>query len=87
MGIAVDVVVVTRNTREMTLSCVRSIVESRSPELELACMVVDNASGDGTADAIERDFPEVGVLRNDHNARLRRVPATRASPVGAATTC
>ena len=68
----VDVVVVTRDTREMTLRCVRSVRDAATPELEVACAVVDNASSDGTAEAIEGELPDVKVIRNDHNAAYGR---------------
>jgi N-acetylglucosaminyl-diphospho-decaprenol L-rhamnosyltransferase len=69
--VAVDAVVVTRDTRELTLRCVRSALVSE-PGLRIACTVVDNASSDGTAEAIEQELPAVQVIRNDHNAAYGR---------------
>lgn len=63
----VDVVVVTRNTREMTLRCVRSVLAGAGRDLELACTVVDNASTDGTAAALASEAPEVRVIANARN--------------------
>jgi N-acetylglucosaminyl-diphospho-decaprenol L-rhamnosyltransferase len=65
---SVDVVIVTRDTRELTLPCVESVVSSRSAEVEIACTVVDNASADGTAEAVEAGWPRVRVIRNVANA-------------------
>jgi GT2 family glycosyltransferase len=65
---SVDVVVVTRDTRELTLRCVASVLaEARDPTLRLSCAVVDNASSDGTAEALSARHPAVRVLRNPVN--------------------
>jgi GT2 family glycosyltransferase len=50
-----SIIVVSYNTREMTLACLRSVFEqtTRTP-FEL--IVVDNQSEDGSADAIEAEF-------------------------------
>jgi GT2 family glycosyltransferase len=67
--VTIDVVVVTHNTRELTLRCVESIVAADGRDgLALGCTVVDNASEDGTAEAIAERFPDVRVLRNAGNA-------------------
>jgi GT2 family glycosyltransferase len=66
---AVDVVVVTRNTRELTVRCAGSVVAAgRAGEAEISCTVVDNASSDGTREALAERLPEVRVLRNEENA-------------------
>ncbi len=64
----VDVVIVTRNTRELTGRCVESVVAAGVDGLDLRCTVVDNASTDGTADAIESRWPDVMLIRNAQNA-------------------
>jgi N-acetylglucosaminyl-diphospho-decaprenol L-rhamnosyltransferase len=65
----VDVVIVTRDTRELTLRCAESIVAAdRAGEARVSCTVVDNASTDGTAEALAAQLPDVRVLRNVENA-------------------
>jgi len=65
----VDVVVPTHNTCELTMSCVESVLELGDPgEASPRCVVVDNASTDGTADAVERRWPQTTVVRNSANA-------------------
>jgi GT2 family glycosyltransferase len=65
-GPTVAILVVSYNTREMTLGCLRSVFEqARATPFEL--IVVDNASGDGSADAIEREFPRVRLIRSAEN--------------------
>src|SRR6266511_2448643 len=67
--VSVDVVIVTRNTRELTLRCVESVVDGDARgDLELSCTVVDNASSDGTAEALEGRWEDVRVVRNEANA-------------------
>ena len=62
----VDVVVPTRDTREVTLRCLEALQEAAQPDIEVHRVLVDNASSDGTAAAAER-LPGVLVLRNDRN--------------------
>jgi len=62
----VSVVVLSWNTRELLEACLRSLrAEARDVDLEV--IVVDNASGDGSADLVARDFPEAVLLRNERN--------------------
>jgi N-acetylglucosaminyl-diphospho-decaprenol L-rhamnosyltransferase len=68
VGPSVDVVVVTRDTRPLTLRCAESVLAAaRAGEARIALTVVDNASSDGTAAALGERFPEVRVIRNDAN--------------------
>ncbi|HSV72310.1 MAG TPA: glycosyltransferase family 2 protein [Chthonomonadales bacterium] len=57
----VSVVIVSYNTREQLRRCLASI----EPEHEV--VVVDNASSDGSAEMVERDFPCSRLLRNASN--------------------
>ncbi|SRR6266545_1494605 len=65
MEAVVDVVVPTRDTREATLRCVASVVGS--VEARARCIVVDNASSDETAEAIEARWPEITIVRSERN--------------------
>src|SRR5688572_24667662 len=75
----VSILVISYNTREMTLDCLRSIAhETREPH-EL--IVVDNSSSDGSADAIAAQFPDVRLRRPEKNlgfARANNVASTEA---------
>jgi N-acetylglucosaminyl-diphospho-decaprenol L-rhamnosyltransferase len=55
----VDVVVVTWNSRAMVLRCLETLDASSVERV----VVVDNASADGTAEAVRENHPEVEVLR------------------------
>jgi GT2 family glycosyltransferase len=60
----VAVVVVSFNTRDELLRCLGTLALVRTP---LEVVVVDNASGDGSAEAVRRDFPLAKVLENAAN--------------------
>jgi hypothetical protein len=62
----VSVVVVSWNTRELLRDCLRSLT-AHAGDLELEVIVVDNASGDGSAELVEREFPDARLLRNARN--------------------
>jgi GT2 family glycosyltransferase len=66
MPAGVDVVVLTRNTRELTLACLASVFDTGTG-LDLRCIVVDNASADGSAEAIASRFPRATLIVNDTN--------------------
>lgn len=53
------------NRRDLTLACLRSLQAQRIPGVALDAYVLDDASTDGTAEAIAREFPAVTVLRGD----------------------
>ncbi len=57
-----SVIVVTHNGREMALTTLRSALAATGP-IEAEWLVVDAESGDGTPEAIEREFAQVRVLR------------------------
>jgi GT2 family glycosyltransferase len=65
------IVVVSYNTRERTLACLRSaLAEPAGVPTEL--ILVDNGSADGSADAVERELPEVTVVRSGSNLGFAR---------------
>jgi hypothetical protein len=59
------VVVLNWNGKDVTLRCLESIARSACPPDQI--VVVDNASTDGSADAIRGAFPQVTVIVNDSN--------------------
>lgn len=79
------VIIVSYNTRERTLACLRS-VQAEPAGIPTTVLVVDNDSADGTAEAIERELPEVTVVRSGGNLGFARavnlgVDAVRADYV------
>lgn len=75
----VSILVVSYNTREMTLACLRSIrAETRTP---VEILLVDNASADGSAAAVAAEFPEVTLMAETVNhgfAAANNLAAARA---------
>ena len=69
--IDLSVIVVSYNTREMTLDCLRSIVaETRNVNYEV--LVVDNNSSDNSAEAIRNHFPCVKLISLSDNIGFAR---------------
>jgi GT2 family glycosyltransferase len=62
----VDVGVVTWNTRELTVRALRHLLDT-DQGVRLRLLVYDNASSDGTPEAIARDVPEADLSRGDAN--------------------
>jgi N-acetylglucosaminyl-diphospho-decaprenol L-rhamnosyltransferase len=57
------IIVVSWNTRELTLRCLETLFDN-TPDLSMQVIVVDNNSEDGSADAVAARFPQVGLIRN-----------------------
>jgi GT2 family glycosyltransferase len=62
----IDVVIVAYRSREFLGSALDAL--ARHAELPIDVVVVDNASGDGTVEALRREHPRVRVLANAQNA-------------------
>jgi GT2 family glycosyltransferase len=58
-------VIVSFNVREHLLDALRALYPSSG--VSLTAIVVDNASSDGSADAVEAAFPQATVVKNDSN--------------------
>lgn len=64
----VAVIVVNWNGRDITLECLRSLSSLTYPQADL--IVVDNASTDGSAEAIRAHYPNVTLLAMPQNLRF-----------------
>ncbi|MFB3880114.1 MAG: glycosyltransferase family 2 protein [Armatimonadota bacterium] len=58
-------VIVSYNSRRCLPTCLTSLLGQRPPPLRV--MVVDNASSDGSADMVEKQFPQAKLVRNRRN--------------------
>jgi len=63
----VYIIVLTWNGREDTLECLRSLRRVDYPNRKI--VVVDNASTDGTIEAVGTEFAEVEIIENETNLR------------------
>lgn len=61
-----SVVVVTYNSREHILECLRSL-EPAAADFSMECIVVDNASADGTRELVRREAPWARVIDSGDN--------------------
>ncbi len=61
-----SIFVVSYNTRELTRRCLRSILDS-GIRADYEIIAIDNASADGSAEMVEREFPSLRLLRSDVN--------------------
>jgi GT2 family glycosyltransferase len=65
-GPRLDVVIVSYRSKALLLECLRSLRDHPASG-GMSVHVVDNASGDGTAEMIRHEFPEVSVTVSPHN--------------------
>jgi GT2 family glycosyltransferase len=78
-GPDISVSLVNTDNRELLLACLRSL-PGAAREVSLQTIVIDNASTDGSADAVADAFPDVELVRLDrrqgfganHNQAIRR---------------
>lgn len=67
-----SVIIISYNTRQMTLDCLRALYADLGHEglagAPAEVWVVDNASGDGSAEAVRAAFPDVRLIENPRNA-------------------
>jgi GT2 family glycosyltransferase len=65
-----SVVIVSWRTRELLIACLRSLREALGDRMAAGAaevIVVENASDDGSAEAVREQFPEVRLLANHEN--------------------
>ncbi|HEY0275766.1 MAG TPA: glycosyltransferase family 2 protein [Paenirhodobacter sp.] len=74
------VIVISYNTRDLTLAALRSLCAT-TKATRFHTVVLDNASADGSADAVAEAFPQVELIRSGENlgfARANNVVAAQA---------
>lgn len=63
-----SIVIVSWNTQAILLDCLKTVRENTlHSKWQTEVFVVDNASDDGSAQAVRDEFPEVRVIENDRN--------------------
>lgn len=71
-GSDVTIIVVSYNTREMTLECLRSIPGGVTRGETVQVVVFDNQSTDGSPEAIGREFPQYKLVVSSQNLGFAR---------------
>lgn len=61
----IEIVAPVHNRRETTLQCLRSLARIDRTDLEIHLIIVDDGSTDGTSEYIEKEFPQVQIVRGD----------------------
>ncbi|MGH1349480.1 MAG: glycosyltransferase family 2 protein [Methyloligellaceae bacterium] len=77
----ISILVISYNTREMTLECLHSVV-NETVDCSYELIVVDNNSQDGSAEAIEKEFPDIKLMALKDNlgfAKANNLAAEHAS--------
>ncbi len=62
----VSVIIVNWNTREYLRNCLDSVFATVR-QIEIEVIVVDNASSDDSVSVVEREFPQVKLIKNESN--------------------
>lgn len=65
-----SVIILSYNTREVTLKCLEFLYLTQGHDFET--IVVDNASNDGSAEAIAKWYPQVRLIRSKENLGFAR---------------
>jgi GT2 family glycosyltransferase len=60
------VIIVTWNVRDLTLQCLRAL-HAHAADVPFEVIIVDNASSDGTPDAVRLGYPDTTVIANTTN--------------------
>ncbi|MBP5738921.1 MAG: glycosyltransferase, partial [Abditibacteriota bacterium] len=62
----VSVAIVSWNTKDLVLDCLRSLYE-RTKDIDFEVFLVDNRSSDGTLEAVQKAFPQVDAIDSGGN--------------------
>ncbi|MDO8451964.1 MAG: glycosyltransferase family 2 protein [bacterium] len=59
-----SIIIVSFNTREILMSCISSVMRTKTKRDQWEVMVVDNASTDGSLEMVRKEFPSVRCIKN-----------------------
>jgi len=62
-----SVIIVSYNTRSLTLQAINSVVKAKQPKNKLELILVDNNSSDNIISLVKKKFPQVKVIANSKN--------------------
>lgn len=66
-NIDVSIIFVNYKTKDLTINAIESVFE-KTQNINFEIFVVDNASNDGSIEAIEQKFPNVNIIKNPVNS-------------------
>jgi N-acetylglucosaminyl-diphospho-decaprenol L-rhamnosyltransferase len=66
-----SIIILNWNTRDLLAQCLKSLYDTMS-NLDFEIIVVDNASTDGSAEMVRREFPQVRLIQNAENVGFAR---------------
>lgn len=67
ISVDLSVVILNYNTKELTRTCLTTLLASRLGKYAMEVIVCDNGSEDGSADMIAEEFPHVTLIKNGKN--------------------
>jgi len=69
-----SIIIVNWNVKELLQACLHSLLEAEaaSPALTVEIIVVDSASGDGSAQMVRDEFPQIQLIASDENLGYAR---------------
>jgi GT2 family glycosyltransferase len=62
----VSIIIVNWNTKRLLLECLSSVFKTIN-KLSFEIWLVDNASGDGSVEAVQQNYPDVKIIQNKKN--------------------
>lgn len=62
----VSIIFVNYKTKDLTINAINSVIE-KTEGIEYEIFVVDNASRDGSIEAIEKEFPNISIIKSEIN--------------------
>lgn len=67
MSLDCSIIIVNYNTRELLLACLESIYQTADEKYKFEIIVVDNASQDGSIEAVKSSYPDVILAEQPYN--------------------
>lgn len=65
-GIDVSIIIVNWNTKDLLRDCLKPVYE-QTQDISFEVIVIDNASGDGSANLVKKEFHKVTLIENRQN--------------------